>query len=539
MSRTTTARGRRQVATPDLLYDTLDGGTDLHNAVNAIFTAFSDDLMWRYVSVTLANGASTTITHNFGLALAKMRYIVFEGGAQRTAAQVAADYGVAESGGSSTTAIVVTNNSGGSKTLLFCLFAGRYGITQEDFDAACSIDTTGNVRAAEVRTTGDDLVLNHDATGAGADHTATLRRPSSGMSGAAVHTLPSATSTLATLALAETLANKTLTASPGISLNASAAIDWAAGNASLGASIGANTLTVAGATSTVYMPGTLRGGTLETLSDDLVLNQDAAGAGADWKATIRRPSSGMTGHAVHTLPATTTTLLGTDTAQVVTGKDYQSGTASDTERLRLPRDTKANLDALTHQAGLLAYATDLATVMANNGSAWVPIGGGGGGGGSAAWNAPAGSGAILSEEAGERIYLFPDAADNKLVLFLKVPASYVAGNQIRMRGLFYSPTAGTLTLKPLTTAYLVRPGTDAVDSVATSRPSTNAAFTVNATPNVPTEVVFDLTAADGTLGGTAVAAGDLIRVELTRDHANDDDTADARFIPSATEVSFS
>ncbi len=54
-------------------------------------------------------------------------------------------------------------------------------------------------------------------------------------------------------AAAVALTNKT-----GLTLAASAAIDWAAGNASVGASIGANTLTLGGASSTVKVAGNLQ-----------------------------------------------------------------------------------------------------------------------------------------------------------------------------------------------------------------------------------------------------------------------------------------
>lgn len=51
--------------------------------------------------------------------------------------------------------------------------------------------------ASQVNVSGDDLVLNSDAAGSGADRTLTLRRPSTGMTAAAVITFPSATGTLA------------------------------------------------------------------------------------------------------------------------------------------------------------------------------------------------------------------------------------------------------------------------------------------------------------------------------------------------------
>ena len=372
MTQSTTNVGRMSVADPDLGYDTLDGGTALHAQLRGNATKFADHIMDRYVSTTLANGANTTITHNFGLNLARLKVQIWESGVLRSDAQVAADYTIAESGGSSTTAIVVTNSSGVSKTFVAVVHGGKLGVNSGDFDAACSIDTTGNVRAAELRTTGNDVVLNHDASGAGADWTSTIRRPSSGMSAAAVITLPPATSTLATLALAETLAAKTLTTCAGITLNASAAIDWAAGSVSVGASIGANTLTVGGSSTTVRTPGTLSSGSLATDSDDLVLNNDAASSSADWKATIRRPASGMAAAAVLTLPASTGTLATLARTEAFTNKDYDGGTASNTSRMTAPKDTYSNLYSLTRKAGTFAFATDEGRLYSDDGSNLFP-----------------------------------------------------------------------------------------------------------------------------------------------------------------------
>jgi len=42
---------------------------------------------------------------------------------------------------------------------------------------------------------------------------------------------------------------------------------------------------------------------LRAAGDSLVLNNDAAGSGADWKMTFARPTSGMTADVVYTMPA--------------------------------------------------------------------------------------------------------------------------------------------------------------------------------------------------------------------------------------------
>jgi hypothetical protein len=86
------------------------------------------------------------------------------------------------------------------------------GTTVVDFGPAATtnVSFTGTVNINQLRNASDDLVINYDAAGSGADWQATIRRPSTGMSAASIITLPSATSTLATLGLNETFTgNKT------------------------------------------------------------------------------------------------------------------------------------------------------------------------------------------------------------------------------------------------------------------------------------------------------------------------------------------
>lgn len=74
--------------------------------------------------------------------------------------------------------------------------------------------------------------------------------------------------------------------------------------------------------------------------------------------------------------ATQTLTNKTLTSPAINGSNLNFGTASNTNRLLLPNDTTANLDALTDTAALLAYDTTLAKPVYNNGSGWAAIGGG-------------------------------------------------------------------------------------------------------------------------------------------------------------------
>lgn len=77
------------------------------------------------------------------------------------------------------------------------------GVRLKNASGSLSVRNAGDsadaaVTASQVNVSGDDLVLNSDAAGSGADRTLTLRRPSTGMSAAAVVTMPASTSTVET-----------------------------------------------------------------------------------------------------------------------------------------------------------------------------------------------------------------------------------------------------------------------------------------------------------------------------------------------------
>jgi len=102
---------------------------------------------------------------------------------------------------------------------------------------------------------------------------------------------------------------------------------------------------------------------------------DAAGI-AGTSTTIQ---SSQTVNRTITMPDLTGTLLTADGQQVITNKDVDGGTASNTSRITLPKETYANLDTLTDKEGTVAWATDRKSVYVNDGTNWVGIGSGGAG----------------------------------------------------------------------------------------------------------------------------------------------------------------
>lgn len=163
-----------------------------------------------------------------------------------------------------------------------------------------------------------------------------------------------------------------------------------------------------------------------------------------------------------------------------------------------------------------------------------PLGAGGGGGAGAEWWPNAGLAPVDTEEYGQLVYNYGSGLTQKLTIWLKVPTSYLAGRQVNMKISQYSPSAAN-TMLLTSVATLIRKGTDAMDSVTNQRTSTNTALT-NTVAKQLRESVLDLSSATGQVNGVAISPGDVVKVELSR--GTDTDTADVRFVPSATEVLF-
>ena len=60
-------------------------------------------------------------------------------------------------------------------------------------------------------------------------------------------------------------------------------------------------------------------------------------------------------------------------SQVITNKDIDGGTASNTNRITIPKDTKANIDALTRLDGTFRWATDRGSLYSDDGSKLIQL----------------------------------------------------------------------------------------------------------------------------------------------------------------------
>ncbi len=67
--------------------------------------------------------------------------------------------------------------------------------------------------------------------------------------------------------------------------------------------------------------------------------------------------------------------------QVLTNKDIDGGTSSDSNRITLPKNTKSNLDSLTRKEASIVYGTDTKKAYIDDGTALVEVGSGSGQGG--------------------------------------------------------------------------------------------------------------------------------------------------------------
>lgn len=85
----------------------------------------------------------------------------------------------------------------------------------------------------------------------------------------------------------------------------------------------------------------------------------------------------VSGAPIATKSVPTGDVVGTSDAQVITAKDYDGGTASNTSRVTVPKNTTANLNALTRKQATIVYDTDTSQLKVDDGASLIAVGSGG------------------------------------------------------------------------------------------------------------------------------------------------------------------
>lgn len=140
MPQTTSNVGRLSVAFPDRGFDAaIDGGSALHTALTNTIKGLSDNIANRWFdNFTLTSTQTTTLTHNFGLALTSLKVLIMESGVLKTGTEVASRYTISQV---STSAISIQNVSGGTISNIQVYIIGYpLGVKSADIDS--TIDAT-------------------------------------------------------------------------------------------------------------------------------------------------------------------------------------------------------------------------------------------------------------------------------------------------------------------------------------------------------------------------------------------------------------
>lgn len=202
--------------------------------------------------------------------------------------------------------------------------------------------------------------------------------------GAATLTLPTVTDTLVGRATTDTLTNKSLSdsttaivdaADPTKKIILDAAGTTGTSTTILGSQTVNRTLTLPDATDTLVGKNTSDFLQNKTLSYPIVFNAfsivdqglDPATPAAGYK-NLYGKAAGMY---YRTSAGNVRQLANLDEAQVLTNKDIDGGTASNASRITVPSGTLAAITALTRKAGTILYATDTQFFYYDNGTSLI------------------------------------------------------------------------------------------------------------------------------------------------------------------------
>ena len=196
--------------------------------------------------------------------------------------------------------------------------------------------------------------------------------------------------------------------------------------------------------------------------------------------------------------------------------------------------------ANTASDGQFVWATDTQTMYNIIGNSLVPVGAGGGGGSSLNWiedaNAP-----MKETSFGFDVRSFDQESSQVLYALIPVPLSYRTGKPIKLvAGYFFSPvTTGNVFFKATTALVDIGYNFGTFPNV---RASTNSPQPVSPGANNIVQLNdIDITDSLGRINGVNVDAGDMLRIELKRDIANETGSAlgDAKLLIQSFQLSFS
>ena len=220
-----------------------------------------------------------------------------------------------------------------------------------------------------------------------------------------------------------------------------------------------------------------------------------------------------------------------NTSSAITTLKHLNGGASAANQLSLPGAS----DVVLNPGDGITLFYDTTNSLWKTSSKTSSASGGGGGGGSIAWIQAGGNSATdeIDPTTYQEVFAFEAGLSQEIYTIIKVPSTYVAGKQVKMRIGFYSPsTSNTVLFTAQST--LITKNSSAFTSTTNQRTTTNTAVTMSGASNKYNETELDLSDNAGAINSAAIGAGDFIKVRLYR--ATDSDTAIARVIPGATEV---